>query len=101
MPDADLSDTLPTVYVVIQGEWSTGDVAGALLTEGGEALWGHMSSSVGWLQRDLTNGFSDRRDELDRRYPGGYRVVVSEGWDKVPGPVQHAHKAWAEASDGE
>jgi hypothetical protein len=91
---------VPTVYVVPHAQWSTGDISGCLLLESGEVLWSHISSSMGWLQRDLTSGFGDRREELERRYPDGYNVVVAEKEGDVPAEVQERNKAWASEKSG-
>lgn len=53
--------------------WGT-DVGGQLVDEKGEVLWGHVSSSTGWLRIDLTDNFTDRRNALEERYPGGYEI---------------------------
>jgi len=90
----------PTVYVVIESEWKSGDVGGCLLLDTGEVKWSHMSSSRGWLQRDLTVGFTDRRTELERLYPNGYEVVVVDGDGQIPDDVIARNKAWGEAEKG-
>lgn len=64
-----------TVYVVVTAQWNS-DIAGCLLLDSGEVKWEHMSSGQGWLVRDLTSGFADRRAELERIYPNGYDVVL-------------------------
>lgn len=86
-----------TVYVVIDCQFGSGDVGGSLLLDTGEVKWGHLSSGLGWLQRDLTVGFTDRRVELERLYPNGYDVVVVDGDGQIPDDVIARNKAWAEA----
>lgn len=90
-----------TVYVIVQSEWKSGDVGGSLLLDTGEVPWGHMSSSRGWLQRDLTNGFGDRRARLEALYPNGYDVVLVDADDELPADVLARNKAWGEARDAE
>lgn len=89
-----------TVYVCPQSTWGSGDVAGCLLLDTGEVPWSHMSSSMGWLTRDLTSGFTDRREELERRYPDGYEVIVAEADGDIPAEVLARNKAWFEAEKG-
>lgn len=50
-----------------------GDVAGTLRTPDGTALWGHVSSSPNWLERDLTSG--GRGETLKLEYPDGFELV--------------------------
>jgi len=76
-----------TVYVVPEYQMSSGDVGGCLLRDNGEVPWSHMSSSVSWLQRDLTNGFADRREQLNAWYPNGYDVVVVTEGVEIPADV--------------
>lgn len=87
-----------TVYVVLAAEWKSGDVSGTLLLDTGEPMWGHLSSSRGWLWRDLTQSFNDRRRTLAERYPNGYKVLFVDVNDQLPQEVLDANKAWAEAN---
>jgi hypothetical protein len=89
----------PTLYIVAARDESayTGDIAGALYTADGELLWSHVSSTTGWLRRDLTTGFTDRKYALEQRYPDGYDVVWNGPSDPVPwepdrGPVETPHR---------
>lgn len=53
------------------------DVAGTLYVDHDdepESLWGHMSSTVGWLERDLLHNFG-RDQKLAERFPQGYEVT--------------------------
>lgn len=84
----------PTVYVVVTGRWEGGDVSGALVLPTGEAPFGHTSSSLDWLRRDLTSGFRDRREDLEHRFPDGYDVVVIDKDDELPADVAEANKRW-------
>lgn len=80
----------PSIYVVVTGRLGHGDVAGVLVVDG-KPLWSHLSSSVTYLKRDLTDGFGDRKEELERRFPDGYNVEVfdlPEG-DKLPDDIAH------------
>ena len=67
----------PKVYIVASRPEAQyhGDIAGELRTADGELLWGHLSSSVGWLKNDLTGPMASRKYELERMYPDGYEVV--------------------------
>jgi hypothetical protein len=85
----------PAIYVVEQAKFSSGDVSGCLLLDTGEVLWGHLSSGRGWLERDLTNGFTDRRERLGALYPGGYRVVYVDADGIIPPEVMARNAAWA------
>lgn len=82
------------VYVVVEGEWASGDVGGCLLLDTGEVPWSHMSSSKTWLTRDLTIGFADRRAELERRYPDGYETVLIDTDGVIPDDVKARNAAW-------
>lgn len=73
---ADTVEDKPKVYVIVESGWKGGDRAGNLMLSDGTVLWGHCSSTLDWLKRDLTIGFSDRRDALTVRYPDGFDVVV-------------------------
>jgi hypothetical protein len=86
--------TLPKVYIVAgrREDAYTGDLGGALHTADGELLWSHVSSTTGWLRRDLTTGFTDRKRDLERRYPDGYDVVWLAPGDPLP---------WEDAADAE
>lgn len=86
------------VYVVIQAEWPSGDVAGCLLHEAGDVTHSHMSSSRGWLVRDLTVNFG-RHAELEARYPDGYEVVTVGDGDGLPLEVLDANVAWRKGGD--
>lgn len=86
-----------TVYVIVGAKWQGGDVAGSLLLDTGEPMWGHMSSSEGWLWRDLTQSFNDRRQQLAQRYPDGYSVVWCISDNHIPAEVLEANKAWHDA----
>jgi hypothetical protein len=72
-PDAEDERVLYIVANAPEGHYG-GDVAGRLHTADGEMLWVHVSSSPGFLRSDLTTGFTDRRETLAARYPGGYEV---------------------------
>ena len=87
----------PTVYVVVQSSWGGSDLGGCLLLATGEVLWSHISSSPWWLQRDLTNGFTDRRERLEALYPDGYDVVYVDGEGVIPEDVLAANAAWKAA----
>lgn len=50
-------------------------------------LWGHMSSSEGWLKQDLTVNFG-RLSQLEERFPQGYRVIHVGPDDSVPEEIQ-------------
>lgn len=39
----------------------------------GELLWGHVSSSLSWLERDLLHNFG-RAEQLAERFPDGFEV---------------------------
>lgn len=88
----------PVVYVVVQSRWGD-DYGGCLLLESGEILWEHVSSSVAWLERDLTDGFRDRREQLAARFPDGYVVVVADADGIVPAAVIAANRAWARGAE--
>lgn len=87
--------TKPTVYVIPEGKWSTGDVSGCLLLPTGEVIAQHISSSEAWLVRDLTTSFADRRTDLEQRYPDGYEIVVVHAAADIPDDVKAANEAWA------
>ena len=93
-----MSTATGTVYVVVHTKWLSGDVGGSLLLDTGEVLFDHLSSGVEWLTRDLTCGFADRRGELERRYPNGYKVVVICGDDDIPADVVARNAEWQEAT---
>lgn len=57
------------------GQYDNGDLAAELVDETGEALWGHVSSSEGWLIHDLTQR-PDRMERLQDLYPDGYEVAI-------------------------
>lgn len=65
----------PRLYIFITYRLGT-DVGGTLYDHEGEPLWSHLSSSVEWLKVDLVGGFTSRREDLAKRYPDGYEVVL-------------------------
>lgn len=65
--------------------------------ESGEVLWDHISSGKEWLIRDLTNGFADRREALEQRFPDGYDVIYADADGIIPADVLARNQAWAEA----
>lgn len=78
----------PKVYVVPTGRWGTGDIAGVSVTA--DRVWfQHVSSSLGWLVRDTTTGFGDRRLELEQAYPDGFEVVLVQPGDDLPAEIAH------------
>ena len=84
--------TKEIVYVVVTGGFGS-DVVGELVHPDREQLWGHMSSSQGWLRRDLTDGFEDRREKLAAMFPDGYEVVEVGLDDPLPEPIAHLYGA--------
>jgi hypothetical protein len=89
----------PAVYVVLNTRWGAGDCSGSLLLSSGEGLWGHMSSSLGWLVRDLTIQFPDRREKLEALYPEGYMIVVADRAGIIPDEIIEKNKIWGEARE--
>lgn len=95
---AEIGDmTVPIVYVAVNTRYGSGDVTGSLVLEDGEGLWGHFSSHTEWLIRDLTIQFPDRREELLRRFPDGYQIVLADRVGIIPDEVWAANQAWGEA----
>lgn len=93
--------TRPSVYVVVQGQFGQfGGLGGCLLLDTGEVLWDHISSDLTWLTHDLTSGFSDRRIELEHRYPDGYEVVVAVQKGDVPDDVLARNAEWLASEEG-
>lgn len=86
-----MPDPKPKVYVVVTGRFGTSDVSGILMHADGEVTAQHVSSSVSWLQNDLTTSFADRREALEARYPGGYDVQVVDLFDEDPPPEIAEH----------
>lgn len=84
-----------TVYVIVETEWESGDTGGCLLADTGAVLWGHLSSNLDWLKRDLTSGFSDRREKLEHLYPNGYEVIVARRDEDIPNDVIERNVLWA------
>lgn len=79
--------TSTKVYVVITGRFGS-DYAGVSLTA--DRVWfQHVSSSTGWLVRDTTGGFSDRKAELDAAYPEGWEAVLIDKGDPMPEEIAH------------
>lgn len=99
---AEVDDlTAPAVYIVVHTKWSGGDVSGTLLLGTGVGKWGHLSSSIDWLVRDLTIQFGDRREELAELYPNGYQIVVADREGVIPDEVMERNRIWGEAKDKE
>lgn len=106
----------PVVYVVhgqthevlidLEGHRYTGEplhgVAGCLVSEDGQEVWGHHSSADGrfgsaddgdhvkQLIKDLTTTFDERRLTLEAVFPDGYEIVVCAGVDALPEPARSA-----------
>jgi hypothetical protein len=81
-------DVKGVVYIILTGGFpDSTDIAGTLYTAEKGPLWSHVSSSLSWLQRDLTVGFGDRRAQLDEMFPDGYDTVLVERDDQVPPEV--------------
>jgi hypothetical protein len=101
MPAPTEPDVPPVDLAVVVTQDLVGDLAGALLAPTGEVLFSHVSSSIGWLQSDLTNNFG-RRDKLDAKYPQGWTVSVYYR-DPAPAELIAANAAFYETkgSDGE
>lgn len=83
-----------TLHVWVSAVYESGDVAGTLVTEEGEPLYGHMSSSKGWLMLDLTENFG-RKFELIERFGEDFDVVYHES-GQVPDWLRQANAKWAE-----
>lgn len=84
--ETETAKALPKIYVFCnqkgctgRGDWHNG----VAMTQDGEGLAGHVSSSHEFLKSDLGNhrlgyrGFT--REEYDKRYPDGYEVEWLEG----------------------
>lgn len=81
-------ESSPIVYVVALGRWGTSDISGVSCDA--ERVWfEHVSSSMGWLVRDTTTGFTDRREQLEAAYPGGFRTVLVGPGDEMPREIAH------------
>ena len=78
---------MTTVYVVETSRWGT-DICGVSVTA--DRVWfSHVSSSPSYLRRDTTDGWPDRRLELEAAYPDGYKVVYVTGDDELPAEIAH------------
>ena len=76
------------VYVVATGRWRSGDIVGVSVTA--DRIWfQHVSSSLSWLKRDTTDGWSDRKHQLQQAYPDGYEVIVVGPDDALPPEIAH------------
>jgi hypothetical protein len=86
--DAQEPAEKPTVYVVALHGWDKTDIGGVLMTAEHGALGGHVSSSLAWLERDLTTG--SHRAKLDELYPGGWtvRTINAIGGEEIPAEIQ-------------
>lgn len=75
------------VYVVVTGSFGS-DVAGVSVAA--DRLWfQHVSSSTWFLERDTTDGFADRKAQLDAAYPDGWTAVLVEVGAPLPDEVAH------------
>ena len=76
-----------TLYLVVVGGPDVfGNLDGVACVPD-EVLWRHTSSNMDWLRRDLTTQWSDRRLELQNRFPNGYEVVELDGRVAMPSEV--------------
>lgn len=97
--------TKPRVYAVVTAKYGHSDVGGQLFDHKGEPLWSHLSSSEGWLWRDLTTGFTDRREALEAKYPEGYDVMClaerspDEDWKPLHDLWDQNHPGWRDRDD--
>jgi hypothetical protein len=79
---------LTRIYVVVTAEWGGHDVVGCSVTAD-RAWFSHVSSDTRWLTRDTTDGFSDRRAQLEAAYPDGYEVVLINPGAELPAEIAH------------
>lgn len=87
-----------TIYVVPTGRWISGDFSGLSVTA--DRVWfQHVSSSLGYLRRDTTDGFSDRRVQLEEAYPNGYKVVLVLPDEDLPAEIAHHFTENADAAE--
>lgn len=89
----------PTLFAMVTEAWGGGDVAGVLYDHEGEPLHSHISSGEAWLWRDLTTGFTDRRERLEALYPDGYEVVKL-GRNATDDDFTALHTLWDERRPG-
>lgn len=92
------ASTTTTVYVVELGHPWAGDIAGALMTEHGDIMFNHVSSSPEHLRADLTERFG-RAMKLTSRF-GTYTVVYVGLDDEIPAKIApYVHPAGEDNPD--
>lgn len=82
------AEGLTRIYVVVTAEWGGHDVVGYSVSAD-RAWFSHVSSDARWLKRDTTDGFRDRREQLEAAYPNGYEVVLVELGAELPVEIAH------------
>ena len=60
---------MTTIYTFCNSRTAKGDIPGLAISDGGVIVGSHVSSCLGWLERDL----QDKRNYHDR-YPDGFVV---------------------------
>lgn len=83
-PNEETVESLLVIYGFPTAPPDNFGLPGNLLTQDGEIVGGHFSSSESWLKRDLCcvgnmNGF--RHKELKEQFPNGYRMEYVHGED--------------------